>query len=309
VNELRHRVAAEVGKAVIGLGALIDGILIAAISGGHILLEGPPGTAKTLAARAIARSLAIEFSRIQFTPDMLPSDITGTMALSGGSLQFRPGPLFAGAVLADEINRTPPKTQAALLEAMQERAVTVDGTRHPLPDPFVVIATQNPIEYEGTYPLPEAQLDRFMMKLDVEYPSESEEVAIVGVSRRGLDDTALAGIAPVATAGEILDLRNRLGDVRVDDKVAEYAVRLVRATRELPSIELGASPRAAVHLLTAARARALLDTREFITPDDIRRDALPVLGHRLVLTADAAIDRYVAADAVTAALATVPVPK
>ena len=309
MNELRNRVAAEVGKAVVGLESLIDGILIAAISGGHILLEGPPGTAKTLAARAIARSFEMEFARIQFTPDMLPSDITGTMALSGGSLQFRPGPLFAGAVLADEINRTPPKTQAALLEAMQERAVTVDGTRHALPDPFVVIATQNPIEYEGTYPLPEAQLDRFMMKLAVDYPSEADEVAIVGVSRRGLDDTALASIQPVASAAELLHLRDRLDEVRVDDKVAQYAVRLVRATRALPSVELGSSPRAAVHLLTTARARALLEDREFITPDDIRSDALPVLGHRLVLTADAAIDRYVAADAVAAALATVPVPK
>ncbi len=309
MNDLRNRVAGEVAKAVVGLDDLIDGILVAVISGGHILLEGPPGTAKTLAARAVARTLGLDFARVQFTPDMLPSDITGTMALSGGSLQFRPGPLFNGAVLADEINRTPPKTQAALLEAMQERSVTIDGTTHELPNPFVVIATQNPIEYEGTYPLPEAQLDRFMMKLDIDYPSESDEIAIVGLTRRGLDDVAIAEIRPVATAAELLELRDALDTVRVDEKVAQYAVRLVRHTRSLPSVELGGSPRAAVHLLATTRARALLAGRQFVTPDDVRADAQAVLGHRLVLTADAAIDRYLAADAVKAAISAVPVPK
>ena len=309
MNDLRTRVAAEVAKAVVGLNDLIDGILMAVISGGHILLEGPPGTAKTLAARAVSRSLGLEFARIQFTPDMLPSDITGTMALSGGSLEFRPGPLFAGAVLADEINRTPPKTQAALLEAMQERSVTIDGTTRDLPDPFVVVATQNPIEYEGTYPLPEAQLDRFMMKLNVDYPSEQEEIAIVGLTRRGLDDAAVAEIQPVATSAELLALRDQMGRVRVDEKVAEYAVRLVRHTRALPSVELGGSPRAAVHLLAATRAKAVLDGRDFTTPDDVRMRAQSVLGHRLVLTSDAAINRYLATDAVSAALSAVPVPK
>jgi MoxR-like ATPase len=251
----------------------------------------------------------MKFARIQFTPDMLPSDITGTMALAGGSLQFRPGPLFVGTILADEVNRTPPKTQAALLEAMQERSVTVDGTSHPLPDPFVVIATQNPIEYEGTYPLPEAQLDRFMMKLEIGYPDEAAELGIVAMERDGLDDIALDRIDPVASAAELLEARRNLATVRVDEKVASYAVRLVRHTRSLPSVELGASPRAAVHLITATRARALLEGRDFITPDDVRTQALPVLGHRLVLTADASIDRYLAADAVNAALAAVPVPK
>jgi MoxR-like ATPase len=309
VNDLRNRVAGAVAAAVVGLDYLVDGILTAAVSGGHILLEGPPGTAKTLAARAVARSLDLDFARIQFTPDMLPSDITGTMALAGGSLQFRPGPLFAGAILADEINRTPPKTQAALLEAMQERSVTVDGTSHLLPDPFVVIATQNPIEYEGTYPLPEAQLDRFMMKLDIDYPDEADEIRIVGMERSGLEDIGLDRITPAASAADLLEARAALDSVRIDDKVAAYAVGLVRHTRMLPSVELGASPRAAVHLLTATRARALLDGREFITPDDVRAQALPVLGHRLVLTADASIDRYLAADAINAALAAVPVPR
>lgn len=309
MNELRRRVASEVAKAVVGLDDVIDGILMAVVSGGHILLEGPPGTAKTLAARAVSRSLGLEFTRIQFTPDMLPSDITGSMALSGDSLRFRAGPLFSGAVLADEINRTPPKTQAALLEAMQERSVTVDGTSHPLPDPFIVVATQNPIEYEGTYPLPEAQLDRFMMKLDVDYPSETEEIAIVDIQRVGLSDAAVDTIENVTSAEEILSVRRQLDAVRVEDKVGGYAVRLVRHTRSLPSVELGASPRAAVHLLTAAKAWALLQARDFVTPDDVHEQAARVLNHRLVMTADAAIDRYNPADAIKAALTAVPVPK
>ena len=192
---------------------------------------------------------------------------------------------------------------------MQERSVTIDGTTRDLPDPFVVVATQNPIEYEGTYPLPEAQLDRFMMKLNVDYPSEQEEIAIVGLTRRGLDDAAVAEIQPVATSAELLALRDQMGRVRVDEKVAEYAVRLVRHTRALPSVELGGSPRAAVHLLAATRAKAVLDGRDFTTPDDVRMRAQSVLGHRLVLTSDAAIDRYLATDAVSAALSAVPVPK
>ena len=309
MNELRQRVATEVAKAVVGLDGVIDGILMAVVSGGHILLEGPPGTAKTLAARAVSKCLGLEFARIQFTPDMLPSDITGTMALSGDSLRFRPGPLFSGAVLADEINRTPPKTQAALLEAMQERSVTVDGTSHPLPDPFVVVATQNPIEYEGTYPLPEAQLDRFMMKLDVDYPTEDEEIAIVDIERVGLSDAAVETIGNVTSVQELLEMRSRLDAVRVEDEVAAYGVRLVRHTRSLPSVELGASPRAAVHLLAAAKAWALLHARDFVTPDDVHDQAARVLSHRLVMTADAAIDRYNPADAIKAALTAVPVPK
>lgn len=309
MKELRQRVGTEVAKAVVGLDTLIDSILIAVTAGGHVLLEGPPGTAKTLAARGVARSLGLDFTRIQFTPDMLPSDITGTMALGGDELRFRRGPIFSGAVLADEINRTPPKTQAALLEAMQERTVSVDGTTHPLPNPFVVIATQNPIEYEGTYPLPEAQLDRFLLKLAIDYPSEEQELAIVDIERQGLDDTALATITPVTDADELLSKRAALNTTLVEPDVAAYAVQLVRHTRTLPSVELGASPRASVHLLTAARAYALLQGRDYVTPDDIRVLAVHVLSHRLVLTADAALDRFEPANAVQAALAAVPVPR
>jgi MoxR-like ATPase len=309
MRELLEQVRGEVAKAVVGQDEAVEALVIAAVLGGHVLLEGPPGTAKTLLARAAARALGSDFARIQFTPDMLPSDVTGTVALRGGELVFRPGPVFANVVLADEINRTPPKTQAALLEAMEERQVTVDGESHVLPDPFLVVATQNPIEYEGTYPLPEAQLDRFLMKVDMGYPAEAEERALLRLAREGVAPAALDAITPVVDGGALRAARTRVGAVSVAPEVEAFVVAVVRRTRELPSVELGASPRAAVHLLGAGRAAATIAGRDFLTPDDVVGLAPRVLAHRLLLSPEAELERFTAAAAIETALAAVPVPR
>jgi MoxR-like ATPase len=309
VRELRDRILAEVQKVVVGQSATVDMLLIAAAAGGHVLLEGVPGVAKTLLANCVARSLGVEFARIQFTPDMLPSDLTGTMTLRGQELVFRPGPIFANILLADEINRTPPKTQSALLEAMQGRQVSVDGKPHPLPGFFLVVATQNPIEYEGTYPLPEAQLDRFMLKVDVGYPEHDQEVAMLKLERSGVEPTGLAEIGEVGSEEDISGARRLLDSVRASDEVLGYATAVVRATRTLPSVELGGSPRAVVHLTAAARGAALLAGRDFVTPDDIAAMAVPVIAHRLILRPEAELERFEPADAVRAALRSVEVPR
>src|SRR4051794_14416769 len=284
-------------------------MLAALALGGHVLLEGVPGTAKTLLASATARALGIEFRRLQFTPDMLPSDVTGTMALRAGELVFRPGPVFAGVVLADEINRTPPKTQAALLEAMQEGQITVDGTSHALPDPFLVLATQNPVEYEGTYPLPEAQRDRFLVHVAIGYPSADEERAMLRLRRRGLTPAALDDVQPVASAEDLKAARAEVDATETSDEVVGYVVALVRRTRELPSVALGASPRAAVHLLGAAKAAARLTGREFVIPDDVAAVAPAVLRHRITLRPEAELEHFRADDAIAAAISSVPVPR
>ena len=308
LRELRRAVAAEVAKVVVGQDDALEVLLAAMAVGGHVLLEGVPGLAKTLLATATARALRLEFRRLQFTPDMLPSDITGTMTLRGRQLEFRPGPVFTNVLLADEVNRTPPKTQAALLEAMQERQVSVEGTARALPDPFLVVATQNPIEYEGTYPLPEAQLDRFLVKVDVGYPSEREEVAMLHLARRGVDSITLDDVRPVAGRAELAAAREEVGATTVSDEVTAYVAAVVRRTRELPSVALGASPRAAVHLLAAARAAARLAGRAFVTPDDVIRMASPVLRHRLLLRPEAELERYRPDEAVATAVNAVPVP-
>jgi MoxR-like ATPase len=323
VRELRSQVLAEVRKVVVGQDDAFDLLLAAASVSGHALLEGAPGTAKTLAANALARALGVSFGRVQFTPDMLPSDLTGTMILrmdgagggggSGGSansaLHFRPGPIFTQVLLADEINRTPPKTQAALLEAMQEAQVTVDGHSHELPEPFFVIATQNPIEYEGTYPLPEAQLDRFLVKIDVPYPGEADEQAILSLAHRGVRPSTLDDVRAVADANALREVRELVDATTVTTEVIGYIAAVVRRTRELPSVALGASPRAGVHLLAASRAAARLAGRDFVTPDDVAGMAPPVLRHRLLLRPEAELEHYRPDDAVRAALAAVPVPR
>jgi MoxR-like ATPase len=309
VKELHARVAGEVRKVVVGHADALEDMLAALALGGHVLLEGVPGVAKTLLASATARALGLEFRRLQFTPDMLPSDVTGTMALRSGELVFRPGPVFAGVVLADEINRTPPKTQAALLEAMQEGQVTVDGVSHPLPDPFLVLATQNPVEYEGTYPLPEAQRDRFLVHVAIGYPEAEEERAMLRLERRGLAPAALEDVEAVAGADDLRAAREEVDATEITDEVVGYVVAIVRRTRELPAVSLGASPRAAVHLLGAAKAAARLAGRAYVTPDDVARMAAPVLRHRLVLTPEAELERATPMGAIRTALEDVPVPR
>jgi MoxR-like ATPase len=306
---IADRVRAEVAKVVLGQEEVVGRLLAALLTGGHVLLEGVPGVAKTLLANATARALGLPFRRAQFTPDMLPSDLTGTMVLREGSVSFRPGPVFTNVLLADEINRTPPKTQAALLEAMQERQVTIEGETRELPDPFLVVATQNPIEYEGTYPLPEAQLDRFIFKLALGYPDAEVERAILELRHRGVAPATLDDVQTVVDPRELREAQRDLDATGVSDEVLDYVTAVVRATRDLPSVELGASPRAGVHLLAAAKAEARLSERGFVTPDDVLAVTHDVLRHRIVLRPEAELERYTPEAAIDAALAGVAVPR
>jgi MoxR-like ATPase len=246
---------------------------------------------------------------VQFTPDMLPSDVTGTLILNGTELAFRAGPVFTNLLLADEINRTPPKTQAALLEAMQEGQVTVDGVAHPLPQPFTVLGTLNPIEYEGTYPLPEAQLDRFLMQLTVGYPAPEDEEALLRLRHAGVAPATLGDVNPVASPAQLMAVRAEVDAVTVSDAVITYVAAVIRRTRELPAVVLGASPRAGVHLLAAARAWAALNGRTYVVPDDVAALATPVLHHRLILSPEAELDRFTAEQALQSVLSTVPIPR
>jgi MoxR-like ATPase len=309
VNDLRTRLLAEIRKVVVGQDDSVDFVLAAVSVQGHVLLEGPPGVAKSLLAQAVAQALGVTYRRVQFTPDMLPSDLTGTMTLRGGELAFRAGPVFTNVLLADEINRTPPKAQAALLEAMQERQVSVDGTSHPLPDPFLVLATQNPIEYEGTYPLPEAQLDRFLLQVRMGYPSPADELLMLRIAHHGVVPATLDHVRPVTTAAELTELRALVDATTVSDEILGYIAKLAQTTRELPSIELGASPRATVHLLAASKASARMSGRDFVTPDDVAWMATPVWRHRIQLRPEIELERGSTEDAIRTALASVPVPR
>jgi MoxR-like ATPase len=303
----------EVGKAVVGQDSVVTGLVIALLCRGHVLLEGVPGTAKTLMIRALAVALDLGSTRIQFTPDLMPGDVTGSLVYDSRSAEFsfKPGPVFTNLLLADEINRTPPKTQASLLEAMEERQVTVEGRARPLPDPFVVAATQNPVEYQGTYPLPEAQLDRFLLKLTVGLPSRDEEFAVLARHLGGFDprDLAGAGLRPVAGADDLAVARERVALVTVAPEVSAYVVDLVRATRTSPSLRLGVSPRGAVALVSAARAWAWLSARDYVSPDDVKALARPALRHRVSLRPEAELEGVTADAVLEGILATVPAPR
>jgi MoxR-like ATPase len=307
------RVRSEIAKVIVGQDTTVTGMVLALICRGHVLLEGVPGVAKTLLVRTLAAALHLETKRMQFTPDLMPSDVTGSLVFDAraSTFEFRPGPVFTNLFLADEINRTPPKTQASLLEVMEERQVSVEGSPRRLPDPFLVAATQNPVEYEGTYPLPEAQLDRFLFKLAVPLPTRDEEFGILRAHHNGFDprDLAAAGVNPVASGADLAAAHAGALTVQVADGVLAYVVDLVRATRTAPSFELGASPRGATGLLAAAKAFAWLSGRGYVTPDDVKGVARPVLRHRVRLRHEAEIEGVTADAVLESILATVPTPR
>jgi MoxR-like ATPase len=310
---LARSVVAEVGKVVVGQEAVVQGLVCALIVRGHVILQGVPGVAKTLTAKALARSLDLSFRRVQFTPDLMPSDVTGNVVYeaASGDLRFRPGPVFANLLLADELNRTPPKTQAGLLEAMEERQVSVEGVTHPLPDPFFVVATQNPIEYEGTYPLPEAQLDRFLFQLNVGYPDTASEIEVLRKHHAGIDphDLETAGVGRVAGAADLAEASRTAAGVTVADELLAYVQALAAETRRSPSLTLGASTRGAAMLLVASKAWAYLSGREYLTPDDVKSLVKPTWRHRVILRPEVELEGASSDRVLDALVQRVPVPR
>jgi MoxR-like ATPase len=311
LDELRRvagRVLDEVERAVVGKRNALELVMLGLLADGHVLLDDYPGLAKTLIARSFAQVTSLRFARVQFTPDLMPSDVTGSSIYDqrSGDFEFRPGPVFTNLLLGDEINRSPPKTQAALLEAMQERQVTIDGVTRPLERPFLVVATQNPIEFEGTYPLPEAQLDRFLLRLSVGYPSAEAEWRML--ERRLERATDEVELAQVATPADVLAMQRAVEQVHVASSVGRYIVELVAATRDSPRVQVGSSPRGSLALLKVARARAALAGRDFVTPEDVKAVAVPTLAHRLILRPELWVRRVRTEDVVAELLEQVPTP-
>jgi MoxR-like ATPase len=311
--QLLERLRGSIGRAVVGQNAVVEQVVAALVASGHVLVEGVPGLGKTLLVRSLSIALELAHARVQFTPDMMPSDITGHAVLDPATRDLRivRGPVFTHVLLADEINRAPAKTQSALLEVMQEYQVTLEGQTLPLPKPFMVLATQNPIETEGTYPLPEAQLDRFLFKIEIGYPSLAEEVGVVvrATENQAGDELPLSGVEPVLDERLLLDIQQLAARQRVDEQVIDYAVRLTRATREWPGLVLGAGSRGALALVRGARAVALMAGRNFVTPDDIKGIALPALRHRVAIAPDAALEGRTANDLLAAVVDSVPAPR
>ncbi len=308
-GQLCQKIVAQVKKVIVGKEPVLEKVMLAVLANSHILFEDYPGLAKTLLARSFAMSMGCDFSRIQFTPDLLPADITGTYIynVKSGDFELRKGPIFTNILLADEINRAPPKTQAALLEAMQERQATLDGKTHLLQDPFIVIATQNPIEYEGVYPLPEAQLDRFIVRLQLGYPNRAEEVEIM--RRRMLRGQEEVSLEPAADAKSILDLQRVVEGIHVDDDVLGYVADIVQATRSQRQIEVGASPRGSLAIFKLSRARAVFHARDYVIPDDVKEVVAPALVHRMIMKAESWVKGTNPNQVLDEILKTIPVPR
>jgi len=311
LSEAVTKIKTEIAKVIVGQEEMIELMIAAILADGHVLIEGVPGVAKTLTAKLLARCIDVPFSRIQFTPDLMPSDVIGTSVFNPqtAKFSFKHGPIFSNIVLIDEINRSPAKTQAALFEVMEEKQITVDGITYPIPQPFMVLATQNPVEHEGTYRLPEAQLDRFLFKIEVKYPTPEEEVQILEYAHKGITTHFAEAVQPVLNGNEIISIREQVNNVHIEDKVLKYIAELVYETRNNKSLFLGASPRASVALLRAAKAIAAINERDFVTPDDVVRVLHSVLCHRIILTPEKEMEGSTAADVIKDITKKIEVPR